>query len=283
MSDSLWSHGLQHSRLPCPSPTPGAYSNACPLSWWCHPTISSSVVPFSSCFQSFPASESFQTTPFFTSDGQSIGASASASVLPMIIQDWFPLGLTGWISLQSKGLSSLLQHHSSKASILQCSTFFMVQLSYPYMTTGKTIALTIQTFVGNVMSLLFNMSKHLLISWLQSPSAVILEPRKIKSDTVSTVSPSICHEVMGLYAMIFVFWMWSFKPTFSLSSFTFIKRFFSSSSLSAIRLWVGANPVWPRHCEHPPVLFVCSVPPSPQHDWTSESKKSAHHHPLVSG
>ena len=115
------------------------------------------------------------------------------------------------------------------------------------MTTGKTIALTRQTFVGKVMSLLFNRlsrlvitflprSKHLLISWLQPPSAVILEPPKIKSDTVFTVSPSICHEVMGPDAMILVFWMLSFKPTFSLSSFTFIKRLFSSSSLSAIRV-----------------------------------------------
>ena len=126
----------------------------------------------------------------------------------------------------------------------------MVQLSHPCMTTGKTIALTRQTFVGKVMSLLFNMlsrlvltflprSKRLLISWLQSPSAVILEPRKIKSATVSTVSPSISHEVMGPDAMILVVWMLSYKPTFSLSSFTFIKRIFSSSSLSAI--WVVSS------------------------------------------
>ena len=122
-------------------------------------------------------------------------------------------------------LKSLLQHHSSKASILWCSAFFIIQLSHPYMTTRKTIALMKQTFAGKVMSLLFNMlsrlittflprSKHLLISWLQSPSAVILEPPKIKSATVSTVSPSICHEVMGPDAMILVFWMLSFKPTF---------------------------------------------------------------------
>ena len=128
----------------------------------------------------------------------------------------FPLGLTSWISLQSKGLPSLLQHHSSKALILQCSAFFTVQLSHPYMTTGKTTALTRQTFVGKVMSLLFNMlsrlvitflssSKLLLISWLQSSSAVILEPPKIKSLTVSIVSPSICHEVMGPDARILVF------------------------------------------------------------------------------
>ena len=120
---------------------------------------------------------------------------------------------------------SLLQHHSSKASILQCSAFFIVQLTHPYMTTGKTIGLTRWTFVDKVMSQFFNMlsrlaitflpkSKHLLISWLQSPSAVILEPRKIKSATVSTVPPSICHDVMGPDAMILVFWMLSFKPTF---------------------------------------------------------------------
>ena len=123
----------------------------------------------------------------------------------------------------------------------------MVQLSHPYMTTEKTIALTRWTFVGKVMSLLFNMlsrlviafsprSKHLPISWLQSPSAVILEPKRIKSLTVSIVSPSIYQEVMGLDAMIFIFWTLNFKPTFSLSSFTFIKRLFSSSSLSAIRV-----------------------------------------------
>ena len=133
----------------------------------------------------------------FASGGQSIEASASTSVFPMNTQDWSPLGWTGCISLQSK---SLLQYHSSKASILWRSAFFIVQLSHPYMTTRKTIAVTRQIFVGKVMSLLFNMlsrlvitflprSKCLLISWLQSPSAVILEPIKIKSDTVSTVSP----------------------------------------------------------------------------------------------
>ena len=133
-------------------------------------------------------------------------------------------------------LKSLLQHHSSKASILLCSAFFIVQLSHPYMTIGKTIALTRWTFVGKVISLLFNIlsrlviaflprSKGLLISWLQSPSAVILEPKKIKSVTVSIVSPYICHEVIRPDAMIFVFWMLSFMPAFSLSSFTFIKSY----------------------------------------------------------
>ena len=104
-SNSLQPHGLQHARPPCPSSTPGVYSDSCPLSQWCHPAISSSGVPFSSSLQSFPASGSFQMSQLFASGGQSIGLSASASVLPMNIQDWFPLGWTGWISLQSKGLS----------------------------------------------------------------------------------------------------------------------------------------------------------------------------------
>ena len=104
VSDSLWPHELQHARPPCPSPTPRVYPNPYPLSCWCHPTISSSVVPFSSCLQSFPASGSFLMSQSFASGGQSIGVSASASVLPMHTQDWFPLGLTGFISLQSKGL-----------------------------------------------------------------------------------------------------------------------------------------------------------------------------------
>ena len=133
--------------------------------------------------------------------------------------DWLDL-------LEVQGsLKSLLQHHSSKASILRCSAFFIVQLSYPYTTTGKTMALTTWTFAGKLMSLLFNIlsrlvinflprSKRLLISWLLSLSAVILEPIKIKSATISTVSPSICHEVMGPDAVILVFWMLSFKPTF---------------------------------------------------------------------
>ena len=130
MSNSLRPNGLQHARLPCPSPTSETYSNSCPSSWWCHPTISSFFMPFSSCLQSLAASESFQVSQFFESGGQSIGVSASASVLPMSIQYWSPLGWTGWISLQSKGLSRVLQHHSSKASILLHSAFFIVQLSH---------------------------------------------------------------------------------------------------------------------------------------------------------
>ena len=124
MSNSLWPHRLQYSRLPCPSPTPGVYSNSCPLSWWCHPIIPSSVTLFSSCPQSFPASESFPMSQFFTSDGQNIGPSASATLLPMNIQDWFPLGWTSWISLQSKRLSRVF----SKTKV-QNHQFFSTQLS----------------------------------------------------------------------------------------------------------------------------------------------------------
>ena len=142
MYNSLQPHGLQHARPPCPSPTPRVYSNSCPLSQWWHTTISSFVIPFSSCLRSFPASGSFQMSQLFASGGKSIGVSASTSVFPMNIQDRFSLGRTGWISLQSKGISkSLLLHHSSKASILQHSAFFTVQLSHPYVTTGKNHSL----------------------------------------------------------------------------------------------------------------------------------------------
>ena len=144
--------------------------------------------PLPSCPQSFPTSGPFQISQLFTSGGQSIGISASASVLPMNIQDWFPLGVTGLISLQSKGPSRVFSNTAvQKHQFFGIQLYFIVQLSHPYMTTGKNIALTRQTFVGKVMSLLFNvlsrlvitflpMSKHLFISWLQSPSAVILEP-----------------------------------------------------------------------------------------------------------
>ena len=163
MSDSLRPHELQHARPPCPSPMPRVHPNPCPSSRWCHPTISSSV---SSCPQSFPASGSFPMSQFFTSGGQTIGVSTSASVLPMNIQDWSPLGWTGDLLVVQGTLKSLLQHHSSKASILWCSAFFMAQLSHPYMTTGKTIALTRWTFVGKTMSLLFNMLSRLVTAFL---------------------------------------------------------------------------------------------------------------------
>ena len=143
MSDSLRPHGLQHTRPPYASPTPGVYPNSCPLSRLWHPAISSSVISFSSCLQSFPASGSFPVSQLFASGGQSIGVSASTSVLPVNTQDWSPLGWTGWISLQSKGLSRVFS-----STIVQKHQFFsaQVQLSHPYMTTGKTIALTRWTF-----------------------------------------------------------------------------------------------------------------------------------------
>ena len=155
MSDSLWPHGLQHGRLPCPSPAPGACSDLCPLSWWCHPTISSSFVPISSCPQSFPASSESALHfrwPKYWSFSFSISPSNEHPGLISFRMDWL-----GLIAVQGT-LKSLLQHHSSKASILQFSAFFIVQLSHPYMTTGKTIAFTRRTFVDKVMSLLFNIS-----------------------------------------------------------------------------------------------------------------------------
>ena len=187
----------------------GVHPNLCPLSQWCHPTFSSSVMP-----SVFPRIRVFSNEstlrmrwPNYWSFSFSISPSNEHPGLISFRMDWLDL-----LAVQGT-LKSLLQHHSSNASILQHSAFFIVQLSHPYVTTGKTIALTRWTFVGKVMSLLFNMlsglvitflprSKCLLISWLQSPSAVILEPRKIKSATVSTVSPSICHEVMGPDAII---------------------------------------------------------------------------------
>ena len=152
VSDSLWPNELQHARPPSPSPIPRVYPNSCPLSWWCHPTISSSVVPFSSCPQSFPTSGSFPMSQLFTSGGQNIGVSASTSVLPVNTQecssehsfrmDWLDL-----LAVQGT-LKSLLQHHNSKASILRSSNFFIVQLSHPYMTTEQTIALSRQTLLA---------------------------------------------------------------------------------------------------------------------------------------
>ena len=145
MSNSEWPHGLQYARLSCPSPFPGVCSNSSPLSLWCHPTPSSSLIPFSWCLQSFSVSGSFLMNQLFKSGGPSIGASALTSVLPINIQDWFPLVLTGWVTLQSKGP---LQHHCSKGSILWHSAFSMVQISHPCMTTGKITALTRRTLLA---------------------------------------------------------------------------------------------------------------------------------------
>ena len=162
MSDPLRPHGLQHARPPCPSPTPKVYSNSYPLSRWCHPSISSSFVPFFSCFQSFPASGSFQMSvlcfrwPKYWSFSFNISPSNEYSGLISFRMDWLD-----FLAVQET-LRSIFQHHSSEASNLRRLTFFMVQLSHPYMTTGKTIALTRWTFVSKVMSLLFNMLSRLV-------------------------------------------------------------------------------------------------------------------------
>ena len=237
----------KHARISCPSPFLRAGSNSCLLSHWCYPIISSSVIPFSSHLQSFPASGSFPMNQLFASSGQSIGASASASVLPMNIKSWFPLELTGLISLLSKGLSRVF----SSTTVQKHQFFGARPFLWPHFSIHtwllEEIALTRWAFSGKVMSLLINMlsgfdiafllrSKCLLISWLESPPAVILEPKKIKSFSVSIVFPSICHKVMGPDAMIFIFSMLNFRPTFSLSSFIFIKRLFSSSLLSVIKV-----------------------------------------------
>ena len=188
VSDSLRPHESQHARPPCPSPAPEVYSNSCPSSWWCHPAISSSAVPFSSYPQSLPASnESTLRIRWlnYWSSSFSISPSNEHPGLISFRMDWLDL-----LAIQGT-LKSLLQHHSSKAATFWCLAFFTVELLCPYMTTGKTIALTRRTFVGKVMSLLFNMlsrlvttflprSQCLLISWLQSSSTVILEPPKNK-------------------------------------------------------------------------------------------------------
>ena len=219
MSNSLQPHGLQYARPLCPLPTPGVYSNSCPLNWshliLCCPLLLPPSI--------FPSIRVFSKElvvrirwPKYWGFSFSISPSSEYSGLIFFGMDWMDL-----LAVQGT-LKSLLQDHSSKASILRHSALFILQLSHPYMTTGKTIALTRRTLVGKVMSLLFSIlsrliitflprSKRLLISWLQSPSAVILEPKKIKSFAISIVSPSICHEGMGPDAMILIFWMIQFS------------------------------------------------------------------------
>ena len=204
-------HGLRHARLPSPPLTPEACSNSYPLSWWCHPTISSSVIPFS-CLQSFPASGSFQ----WVSSSHQMTKVMEFQLQYQSFQwifwtDFIKDGLTGSLC-SPRNLKSLLQHHSSKASIPQCSALFIVQLSHPYTTTGKTMTLTKQTFVGKVMSLLFNMlselviaflpkSKRILISWLQSPSPGNLEtPQKYSQPQ------------FPLFAHLFAMKWWDWMP-----------------------------------------------------------------------
>ena len=220
VSNSLWPHGLRHARLPCPSSSSRVCSNSCPLSWWCHPTISSSDAPFFSCPQLFPASGVFYNEsvlhirwPKVFSFSFSISPSNEYSGMISFRMDWLDL-----LAVQGT--------HTSKAPIFRCSAFFMVPPSHHCMTSGETIALTRWTFVGKVMSLLFNMLSRLVITFLPRSkclnfmAAVIIcsdfRAQKIKSVTV--FSP-ICHEVIdGPDAMIFIFWMLSFKSTFSFSS-----------------------------------------------------------------
>ena len=171
MSNSLQPHGLQHSRLSCPSPSPKVCSNSCPLSWWCHPTVSSSAAPFSSCHRPFPASGSFPMSQLFASGGQSIGALASTSVLPMTILGW----LTGLISLLSKGLSRVF----SSPQLESINTLVLSPLYGPVLRSvhdyGKTIALTIRTFVGKVMSLLFNILSGFVIAFLSRSNCLLTD------------------------------------------------------------------------------------------------------------
>ena len=171
LCQTLIPHGLQHARLPCLALSPRSCWNSCPLSQWCHPTISFSLTPFSSCSLCISDSKYFPMSQLFPSDGQSTGASASAWVLPMNIQDWFPLELTVFISLLSNRLSrDFPKHRDTKESIFCHSAFFTVQLSHPYMTTGKTKVLTVQSFVSQVMSLFFNMLSRFALIFFQRAS-----------------------------------------------------------------------------------------------------------------
>ena len=175
VSGSLWPHELQHARPPYPSPTPGVYPNSCPLSRWCHPATSSSVVPFSSCPQIFPSIRVFSNeSALHIRWPKYWGFSFNISPLnehPGLIS--FRMAWLDLLAVQGT-LKSLLQHHSSKASILLCSAFFIVQLSHPYMTSGKTIALSRRTFVDKVMSLLFNMLSRLVITFLPRSKCLLI-------------------------------------------------------------------------------------------------------------
>ena len=242
MSDALQPHESQHARPPCPSPTPGAYSNACPLSWWCHPTISSSVIPFPSHLQSFPASvfssESVLRSrwPKYWSFSFNISPSNEHPGLISFRMDWLDL-----LAVQGT-LKSLFQHHSSKASILWCPVFFIVQLSHPYMTTGKAIALTRWTFVGKVMSLLYNMLSRLVIAFI---------PR------------SKCLLISSAYLRLLIFLLAILIPACASSSPAFL-MVYSAYKLNKqgdnIQPWCTPFPIW-NQCVVPcPVLTVASWP-----------------------
>ena len=230
MSDSLLPLELQHTRPLYPSPTSEVCSNSFPLSQWHHPTISSSVITFFSCLQSFLASGPFPLSQFFASGGQSTWVSASALVLPMNIQDWFPLGWTGWISFsprdsqessqtpQFKSVNSLAFSFLYSATLISTHDCWKNH-SFDYMDICWQSNVSVFNMLSMLVTTFLLRSKHLLISWWQSPSAVILEPPKIKSVTVFIISPSICCEVMGVDAIILVFWMLSFKSFFTLFQF----------------------------------------------------------------
>ena len=271
---TLWPYWLQHARLPCPSPTPRACSKSCLSSQWCHPTISSSVVPYPPAFNLCQHQGLFQ----WVSSSHQV-----AKVLEFQLQHQsfqrifmtvsFRIDWLGLLAVQGI-LKSLLQHRSSKVSILQRSAFFIVQLSHPYTTTGKTIALTGWTFVGKVMSLFLNMLSRFVITFLsrsncllilrqQSPSAVILEPKKIVCHCLHCFPIYLpwsygtgCHDLM--------FWMLSFKTVFSISSFTFIKRLFSFSLFSAIRV---VSSVYLKLLIFLPAIFLV-LHPAQDFTWT---------------
>ena len=207
VSDSLGPHGLQHARLPCPSPTPRPSSNSCPLSQWWNPTISSSVIPFSSCLQSFPRSGSFQRSQFFILSGQILELHLQHQTLQWIFRtisfriDWFAL-----LAVQGT-LKSLLQHHGSKASILWCSAFIMVQLSHPYITIGNTIALTILTFVSKVISLLLICFLGLSLLFFQGVSFNFMAAVTICSD-FGAQGYKVCH----CFHHFPIYFPWSIGP-----------------------------------------------------------------------
>ena len=236
VSDSLQPHGLQHVRLPYLSQTPGACSNSCPWTWWCHPTISSSVVPFNLCEQQGLFNESVPHIRWAKhwSFILSICPSNEYSGLISFRINWLDL-----LAVQGTPIPQFKNINSSALSFLCIPTLTFIHdywknHSFDYMNLFRQSMSLLFNMLSRLVTAFLPRSKHLLISWLQSPSAVILESQKTKSLTVSIISPSICHKVMGPEAMILIFLMLSFKP-FSLYSFTFIKRLFNSS-LSAIRV-----------------------------------------------
>ena len=249
VSDSLGPHGLQHTRLPCPSPPPGTCSNSWPMKWWCHPTIWSSVISFSFCLQSFPASGTFPVSRLFASGGQSIlelqlqHQSFQWIFRIDLLLDWLVWSpCSPQVSRESSPTPQFKNINSLAISFLYGPTLTSIHdywknHSFDYMDLcWQSVTSLLLNTLRRFAKAYLPRSRHLLISWLLSPSAVILEPKKIKSVIVSIVYSCVCHEVMGPDAMILVFWMLSFKPAFSFSSFTFIKKLFSCSSHSALRL-----------------------------------------------